>query len=281
MSVRIVTDSTCDLPETVAAEQGIRVIPLYIHIGHESYLDGVELSRETFYADLPTFASPPTTAAPGIDVFQQVYDRLADEGATGVISIHIAESLSNTVNVARLAAQGTNSVPVKVVDSGQLSLGLGLEALAAAEVARGGGSLDEVEAAANEMIPRTHTFAALSTVDFLKRSGRLTSLQAGLASFFQIVPLLKMNRGVADMERIRTRKKAQRRLIALVEALGELDQVAIVHTGAQERAAALHEEAQHLLPMGLKPIYGQVTPVIGAHIGPGAVGFVCVARQSL
>ena len=130
MSIRIVTDSTCDLPESVVQEHGIRVMPLYIHIGTKDYLDGVELSREEFYNGLPTYESPPTTAAPGIGAFTQVYEQLAAEGATGIVSIHISETLSNVVNVAQLAAQKTETIPVRVIDSGQLSLGVGVMGLA-------------------------------------------------------------------------------------------------------------------------------------------------------
>lgn len=279
MSIRIVTDSTCDLPVSVVQEHGIRVVPLYIHIDAGSYLDGVELSREEFYKGLPTYQSPPTTAAPGIDTFGQVYEQLAAEGATGVVSIHISESLSNVVNVAQLAAQRMEAIPVKVIDSGQLTLGVGLMCMAAARVSQADGTMDEVVAAVQDLMPRTHTFAALSTVEFLRRSGRLTQFQSGLAALLKILPLLKMYSGVAEMERVRTRERAIRRLLQLVHDLGPLEQLAIVHTNAPQEAAALHRRAQPLIPKGMEPMYAQVTSVIGAHIGPGAVGFVCVAQK--
>ena len=279
MSIRIVTDSTCDLPESVVQEHGIRVMPLYIHIGTKDYLDGVELSREEFYKGLPTYESPPTTAAPGIGAFAQVYEQMAAEGATGIVSIHISETLSNVVNVAQLAAQKTETIPVRVIDSGQLSLGVGLMGLAAARVSQAGGTMDEVVAAVQDLMPRTHTLAALSTVEFLRRSGRLTQFQSGLATLLKILPLLKMHSGVAEMERVRTRERAIQRLLQLVHDLGRLEQLAIVHTNAPQEAAALHRRAQPLIPEGTEPIYAQVTSVIGAHIGPGAVGFVCVTQE--
>ncbi len=125
MSIKIVTDSTCDLPSSVIKQYDIAVIPLYIHVGRQSYLDGVELSREAFYEQLPTYETHPTTAAAGSEVFKQHYERAAAEGATGVLSIHIASSLSATLDVARLAARETTSVPVTAFDSKQLSLGTG------------------------------------------------------------------------------------------------------------------------------------------------------------
>ena len=276
MSVRIVTDSTCDLPQSVVDDLNIQVVPLYIHIGTEEYLDGIDISREEFYQGLSGYKERPTTAAPGIDAFLRLYEGLAAEGATGVLSLHISETLSNVVNVARLAAQRMTAVPVTVIDSGQLSLGLGLLACAAAEVATAGGSMDDVVAKVQELMPRTYTFAALSTVEFLRRSGRLTQFQSGLATLLRILPLLKMNKGVAEMEKVRTRTKSLQRLLTLVSDLGPLRTLAMVHTNAPQEAAALHQQALHLIPPGTEPMYAQVTPVIGAHIGPGAVGFVAI-----
>jgi DegV family protein with EDD domain len=279
MSVKIVTDSTCDLPADVVAALGLRVVPLYIHIGNTDYLDGVDMSREQFYTGLPSFPTHPTTAAPGIEVFERLYNELASEGAEGIVSVHIAESLSNVVNVARLAAQRITDVPVSVIDSGQLTLGVGLETVAAARAAQAGATLSEVVQTVEDMIPRTHTFAALSTVKFLRRSGRLTQFQSGLATVLKILPLLRMHRGVAEMEKIRTEERAIKRLLVLLGERLPLEQVAMVHTNAPLKAKALYERAKPWLGEMPEPIYGSVTPVIGAHIGPGAVGFVCVERH--
>jgi len=279
MAVRVVTDSTCDLAPAVVESLELEVVPLYIHIGNTDYLDGVDMSREQFYNGLPSFPTHPTTAAPGIEVFEQLYEKLASEGAEAVVSIHIAESLSNVVNVARLAAQRVTSIPVQVIDSGQLTLGVGLQAVSAVRVARAGASLAEVTRIVESMRPRTHTFAALSTVEFLRRSGRLTQFQSGLATVLRILPLLKMHDGVAEMEKVRTEERAIKRLLALLQEKAPLEQVAMVHTNALLKAQALYERAKPLLGEIAEPMYGSVTPVIGAHIGPGAVGFVCVTRN--
>jgi DegV family protein with EDD domain len=262
----------------VIAGNDLRVIPLYIHIGQTDYLDGVDMSREDFYEGLPTFPAHPTTAAPGIETFQGVYEELASEGAEGIVSIHIAESLSNVLNVAQLAAERVKNVPVRVIDSGQLTVGVGLEAVAAARAARAGAAIDEVVRVVEDMIPRTHTWAALSTVEFLRRSGRLTQFQSGLATLLKILPLLKMTKGVAEMERIRTEDRAAKRLLTLLREQLPLEQLAVVHTNAIDKAKALYERAKPMLGDIAEPIYGFVTPVIGAHIGPGAFGFTCVTK---
>jgi DegV family protein with EDD domain len=278
MAIRIVTDSTCDLPEAMVAEHGITVVPLYINIGDQSYLDGVELSRQEFYRRLPDYETPPTTAAPGPEVFRQTYERLADEGATGVLSIHISISLSATVDVARLGAKETDAVPVTVLDSKQLSLGTGFLVLTAAKAAAEGRPMDEIIPLLEEQALRTHVFAALDTLEFLRRSGRMSRVMAGLGSVLQIKPLLKMYNGNPTAERVRTRKRATERLISLLSDLVPLEQVALVHTHTPDRAEELRQQVQHLLPEGEVPSV-DITPVIGAHIGPGAAGFACVTAR--
>jgi DegV family protein with EDD domain len=278
MTIRIVTDSTCDLPEALVAEHGITVVPLYINVGDQSYLDGVELSRQEFYEKLPDCDPPPTTAAPGPEVFRQAYERLADEGATEVLSIHISISLSAMVDVARLGAKETDAVPVTVLDSRQLSLGTGFLVLAAALAAAEGRSMDEIIPLLEEQISRSHVFAALDTLEFLRRSGRMHWAMASLGTVLRIKPLLRMYDGNPTAERVRTRRRATERLISLLSDLVPLEQVALVHTHTPDRAEELRQQVQHLLPEGEVPSV-DITPVIGAHIGPGVVGFACVTAR--
>jgi DegV family protein with EDD domain len=277
MSTRIVTDSTCDLPEELVAEHDITVVPLYINAGSQSYLDGVDISRQELYERLPEYDPPPTTAAPGPETFRQAYERLAAEGATEILSIHISISLSNILEVAQLAAKETSAIPVTVLDSRQLSMGLGFLVLAAARAAAAGRAMGEIVAQLKEQISRTHVFAALDTLEFLRRSGRMNWAMAGLGSLLQIKPLLKMYDGDPTSERIRTSGRAARRLIELVSEVSPMEKLALVHTNAAERAKALWDKARHLFPQIDDPLSVEVTPVIGAHIGPGAVGFACVA----
>ena len=144
MPIRIVTDSACDIPQNLVKEYNIAVVPLYINIGEKSLLDGVEISRDEFYTNLPNYPVNPTTAAPGPGMFQKVYEELEAEGATEIISIHISISLSSTLDSAKLGAQQTKSVPVTVIDSHQLSLGAGFVVLAAARAAKEGKSKEEI-----------------------------------------------------------------------------------------------------------------------------------------
>jgi DegV family protein with EDD domain len=275
MTIRLVTDSTCDLPEEIAAEHGITIVPLYINFGLESYLDRIDLSREAFYARLPDCDPPPTTAMPGPQMFLEAYERLADESATEILSVHISKSLSAVVDTAHLAAREA-STPVTVFDSGTLSLGTGFLVWAAAEAAAQGYSMDEIVALMKEQSQRTHVFAALDTLEFLRRSGRLNRVMAALGSWLQMKPLLKMHDGNPTAEKIRTAEAATQRLIALLEEQVPLERVALVHTHALEKAQDLRQKAQHLLPEG-EILSVDITPVFGTHLGPGAVGFACVS----
>jgi DegV family protein with EDD domain len=277
VTIKIVTDSTCDLPSAVIDELGITVVPLYLNFGNKGYLDGVEMSRQEFYERLPKSNPLPTTASPGSETFRTTYERLAHAGATEILSIHISIALSATVDVARVGAQETKNVPVTVFDSRQLSMGTGFLVQAAAKAAAAGCSIAEIMALLNTMIPRTHVFAALDTLEYLRRSGRMNGTVAGLGTLLQVKPLLTMYDGKPGAERIRTRDKALARVIELLQNAAPLEQVALVHTHAADRAEELKQQVKSLLPSG-EVLSMDITPVIGAHIGPGAVGFACVSR---
>jgi DegV family protein with EDD domain len=280
LTIRIVTDSNCDLPEAIVAEHGITVVPLYINIGTDSYLDGVEMSRLQFYEGLPDFRDHPTTSVPSPGQFYEVYAGLAQEGATEILSIHISTSLSAVANSARLAAEELGTLPVTVFDSGQLTLGTGFQVVRAARAATAGRPMGEILEMLEDLRLRTHSFAALDTLEFMRRSGRLSRFQSSLGSLLQLKPLIKMHDGEIGIERVRTRVRAIERLMELVSELGPLEELGLVHTHALNRAEDLRRQALHLFPHAGTPFSAEVTPVIGAHVGPGAVGFVAVQARA-
>jgi DegV family protein with EDD domain len=225
---------------------------------------------------LPTFPVHPTTAVPSTNRFRVLYDALAEAGASSVLSIHVSASLSSVVDVARLAARETTSVPVTVLDSGQLSIGTGFLAERAARMAAVGCSVPEIVSTLNDQVKRTHTFAALDTLEFLKRSGRMNRYLADFATLLQIKPILSMYAGKADTQRVRTREHAARRLLEMLQGLGKLERAAIVHTCAPDRVAELRSLAAPWL-LAEETLAATITPVIGAHVGPGVFGFSVVA----
>lgn len=277
MSIKIVTDSTADLPAKIIKKLNIHVIPVYINIGNKSFLDGVEITRSEFYQNLPGYSSQPTTSASGTGAFVQLYRKLLEKGADGILSFHISKNLSNVANVAQLAAQEFDVGKVRVVDPGQLTLGTGLLAHAAAQMAAAGARMKEIEQEVMKEPARTYTFAILDTLEFLRRSGRVSGLAAGLGSLLDIKPMLKMHFGEMALEKIRTRNGALKRLVTLAEGLGSLEQLALVHTHAVEKAHELKKMIAHLIPAKSPVWIEEVTPVIGAHVGPGAVWIVCMA----
>lgn len=280
MTVGIVTDSTCDLPQDVVRRYGISVIPMYVNFGPRSYLDGVELSREEFYEMLPTSEVFPTTAVPGLKVFTDAYEALAAQGAGEVLSIHISSALSATADVASKAAEETEGVQVTVFDPGQITLGTGLAVLAAAKAAEEGKSVAEIVPLLEDMAPRIHSYAALDTVEFLRRSGRLSAIQYGLSTILSIKPLIMMHNGQLSSARVRTGNGCIQHMVDLVSQLGPLEQLALVHTNAPQKAEKLYREVRHLFPAGEPPLSVDVTPIIGAHVGPNAVGMVAVAAEA-
>jgi DegV family protein with EDD domain len=279
MNIKIVTDSTSDLPLEIVKKHGISVIPMYINFGERGFQDGVDLSRREFYERLPQSDLFPTTAAPGIDNFKVVYIQLKEEGADEILSIHISASLSAVMDVAQSAAKEFNDIPVTVYDSGQLSLGTGFQVLAAAQAANNGLPMDDILRLLENQASRSYVFAALDTLEYLRRGGRMNSVMASLGSILQIKPILTMHAGNPGAERVRTKEKSINRLIELVSDLGPLEEVALVHTNARSEADALWQKARHLFPHQETPLSVDVTPVLGAHLGPGAIGFTCITKE--
>ena len=280
LNTRIVSDSTCDLPIETAEKLGIHIIPNFINVGEMSYLDGVDMSHEDFYQRLPGFPVHPKTSAPGSTVFENVYRQLADEGADQIISMHIHSGLSNLSNVARIAAAAVKDVKITVVEIGQLAMGLGFLVLAAAEAALEGIAPDEIINKIKNQDRRTIIYAALNTLDYLQESGRAQSLLVGMANLLRIKPIVQLHQGVIKLAgQVRTAAKSIDWLVACIERLGELSQVAILHTNAFERAQSLKIQIQARLDVNEEIMISEATPTLGVHVGPGAIGLACVKEE--
>jgi len=277
--IRIAADSTNDLPEEIINQLKIETVPLYINFESKGYMDGIEITRKEFYERMIEADPLPTTATPGVEMFQGAYSKLAEEGATQILSIHISESLSATVDVARTAAKQFQTVPVTVYDSRQLSLGMGYLVMAAARAARENETMESIIAQLDELNSRTYVFAALETIEYLQRSGRMRGVVARLVNILNIKPILKMHEGDPTGERVRTYKKAIERLLQLVRELGRLERLDLVHTNAPEKAEDLRKKSTDLFPGGAIPLSVDVTPALGANIGPGVIGFACIKSK--
>ncbi len=269
--IHIVTDSNADIPADIAARLGIVVVPSLVVINDQPYRDGVEISRAEFYTKLPGLRPPPTTAAPSSGEFQDIYRAC---GPGRIVSLHLAGPFSAMCNVARLAAEGLGG-QVTVVDTGSVSMGQGWQVIAAAEASRAGADLREVLRAVESTQGRVRLWAALDTVEYLRRSGRASALSALLGDLLQIKPLLEVRAGaVKPVGRLRTRHKVIEALRAQVEGLGRLERLAVLHTAAPADAHTLAARLGHLTPE--PPLVVEATAVIGTHVGPGALGLAAV-----
>ena len=276
MNIAIVTDSTSDVPLELAAAQKITVIPAILVIDGKSVVDGEGISRKDFYEQLPSMKTLPTTAAPSSGAFENIYESRLSQGASQVLSIHIASKLSGILNAAQAAARSFGK-RVHVLDSEQVSLGLGFQALAAAEDAAQGLTLEQVVQRIVELRQRLHLVAMLDSLEYVRRSGRVSWAKASLGSLLQIKPFLRVKDGsVSRQGETRTRHKGIERLRQMLGALGQLERLGILHTNAEPEAQPILTEFAHLSQH--PPLLVNVTSIIGAHVGPNALGFVAVTR---
>ncbi len=278
--VRILTDSTSDVPPQVAAQLRITVVPAYVQIGNRSYRDEPSsggLSREEFYAQLPTMPIMPTTAVPPAHEFTMAYRSLIGE-ADEAIAIVVSTELSGMYNVAHLGAQEVPELKVHLVDSGQLTMGLGWIVIAAAEAAACGKSAEEILALVEDMKPRVHVYAVLDTLEYLRRSGRVSWARAKAAQILRIKPIVEVILGkVRDLGRTRTKRRAIERLVTLTRSLGSLERLAILHTYAPEAEDLRRRLADICSPRHLITV--AATTIIGAHVGPRGLGVAAVTAK--
>lgn len=273
--IAIVTDSTADIPSEISEELKISVIPNILVIKGKEYLDGKSITREEYYSQLPTLTPPPTTAAPSSGMFSEIYERLFKSGVQHICSIHAASPLSGLYNSAKLAAEDYSG-KVQVVDSSQLSMGIGFQVIGAAQAAVKG-SMDLVLDTVRSIQQRVKVFAMLDTLDQLKRSGRVSWVRAGLGSLLRIKLFLEVKDGkVLRLGEARTRSKAIQRLTEMLDDLGPLEQIAVLHTNALEDATKLAE--QFAQRVSTPVLVRNVTTVIGTHVGVNALGFAVVKK---
>jgi DegV family protein with EDD domain len=278
----ILTDSTANLPAEWVKQYSIRTIPLKIHWDSETYLDGIDLTPEEFYMRFSNSKSLPTTSQPSIQDFLMVFNRLADEGATGIAVPLISSGISGTVDSAQLAARLFTRVPVEIIDTRITSMGQVMIILASARAAEQGASLQEVRQAAEEVIKRLHVFFAVDTLEYLHRGGRINGASRYFGTALDIKPILFFNsEGKIDaLERVRTKRKALQRLITLAEqqADGRPVQVGIVHANVPQAVQEFRDIVEKRLKCN-EIFTVEFSPVIGVHVGPGTIGIALYAEN--
>jgi DegV family protein with EDD domain len=272
MTVKIVTDSSSDIPPEIARELDITVVPLSVRFGAQTYRDGIDIMPEEFYRRLVAEPVHPATAAVSPGDFAGVYDKLAAE-AGGIISIHLSQKVSATYNAA---VQGRSlmenkACPVEIIDSRFVTIALGLITIGAARAAQAGKDMQEIVAQVNALVPCMRVYGILDTLKYVMKGGRLGRAGPFISSILPVKPVLTMKDGtVAPIGAARTRLKAIERLCGLIASVPMVQEIGIAHSATEEELLSFVERIKSILP-DIKPVISRLGPALGVHGGPGSI----------
>ena len=273
-SVKIITDSSCDLPQNIIDDLGIGIVPLKIRFGSEEFVDRFELSTDSFWERCKISKELPSTAAPSPGAFEEMYRQAANDGRSGVVTVVLSGSLSATIEAAEAAARAVaDLIDVTVIDSRTVTLGLGSLVVQAAEASLQGQTVLEISTMVSEAAKKTQVHAALDTLENLRKNGRIGAAQSFLGSVLSIKPLIEVRNGVVEPAgKQRTRSKALAHLINLIaENASHIERISIMHAACEDIDAFASQVQSLVTP---KVMIGQIGPVVGAHAGLGTIGVV-------
>ncbi len=280
--IGIVTDSTSDIPPDLAAELGISVIACQVMFGETTYRDGLDLLPEELYDRLARSPEVPRTSQPPVQAFVEVYRRLLDqEGCQAAFSIHVAGSFSGTLNSAWAAAQSLpDPTRIEIVDSGQVTMGLGWVAIQAARAAKSGADRDQVREAIRSTLPRLQTLAMIDTLENLYKGGRIRLFSAALGTALQIKPLVSLDSGeISVWGKVRTRTRALNILVDKVQEMGPFEEMVVMHAGVQDLAQDLAGRLKEMLP-GREILILPAGPALVSNVGLGAVAVCAIMTEA-
>jgi DegV family protein with EDD domain len=275
MAIKIVTDSTSDLPQSLANEFGITVIPVYVQFGNKTYRDRIDISESEFYERLLHFPVHPTTSQPSPQDFADVYKNVCKD-ADGIISIHIAGKLSGTCNSALCGKEMiASSCPIEVIDTQSVSMGVGLMAIKAAQIAASCNDFQRVVEQVRQLPDRSHILAMFDTLKYLAMGGRIGKGKALLGNVLNIKPLLMLKDGeFLPAAKARSREKGVDMLLGFAEKAGNIEDISVMYSTTPDEAKALAERLESLC--GKKAKIGRLGPALGVHAGPGALAIALI-----
>ena len=277
MKIKIVADSTSDLPAVVVRELGIAVVPALVQFGDKVYQDGIDLSTDEFYRRLQSSSVMPKTSAPSPGTFKEVYSRLAQE-ADAIVSIHVSAKMSATYDAARVGSMDLKC-PISIIDSQTASMACGLLVILAASAAREGASFSDIDALVRAAVPRTVTFGVFGTLEYLYRGGRIGRAQAFLGSILKLNPILAIQAGeILPIARVRTRPKAIERLCEIIRDSGIPQEMSVMSTTEPEEAEALAQQLAPIFPPE-RMYRASIGPAVGTYVGPRAVGVSVIWKE--
>lgn len=277
MKIALVTDSSCDIPRDLVAAHQIHVVPNILIIDGQSIEDDENYSRRDFYLQLPEMASFPTTSTASVGTYQKLYENILSSGYDQVLSIHCSKELSGIFNAASTAANALEG-QVVIVDSRQVSLGLGFQVLEAADAIAKGDSLKSILEHLNTLRSRVRVVAMLDTLEYVRRSGRVSWARARLGAMLNLKPFVEVIDGnVFSMGQVRTRRKGINRLVDQMRTTTAMNRFAVLHTNAKREALGILDQ---LAPdVVTPPLVVNVTTTIGAHVGPQGLGFAALYQD--
>lgn len=272
MTVAVVTDSASDLPDELAAANRVTVVPLSIRFGQEELVDGRDLTPAQFWARCASSPVLPQTSAPSPGAFENAFRQAAEVGASGVVCVDLSSKLSATIEAARAAAAAVeDSIPVRVVDSRSVTMGLGMIVLATARAGSASDDVDEVAALARELAARTRVYGTLDTLENLKKGGRIGAAQALVGSLLSVKPVIEVRDGAVEPgPRQRTRRRALAWLAGRVASDRPMGEVAVISGQAPDIEALRSLLAPHVPTERM--VLADLGAVIGTHAGPGTIG---------
>ncbi|MBN19551.1 MAG: fatty acid-binding protein DegV [Chloroflexi bacterium] len=274
--IKIITDSTSDLPKEIADELGITVIPLNVHFGEEVYKDGVDIFPDKFYPRLENSSELPKTSQPSIGDFINIYKPYLDNGDQ-IISIHVSSKLSGTFNSATQAkSQLDNTNSISIIDTNSVSMGVGLISIYAAKLIKEKDiSLADATKIITDVINKTETFALVETLEFLQKGGRISKTKELIGNLLKVRPILKSENGIiVQVGRERSRNKGIAYLEEAAKNSSPLKYLSIMYSTTPEEAQVL---ADKLRSKDVIPIIAQLGPVIGTYAGPQALAIALIS----
>ena len=273
MAINIVTDSGSDLPQDIAKDLGISIVPLYVHFGPVSYRDGVDMQPGEFFKRLESGPVHPTTSSASPGDFAQVYEKLGQD-SEGIISVHLSSKVSATYNAALQGKElvSNKKCPIEVVDSRLVTIPLALVAMAAARAASAGKNMDEIRDYINRLIPAVRAYGILDTLKYIVKGGRLSRASGIVGSLLPIRPILTIKDGmVTPVGASRTRSGAITGLLDRLKSISNnVEAVGIAHSSPDEEVASFVDRLKAFLP-DIKPTIAKLGPAIGTHGGPGTI----------
>ena len=283
--ISIITDSDSGLPTDLAAQYGIRQVPITVNFENEVFETGVDIDDYSLFEKIDQNGKLPTTAAPSPGKFAEAYQAAFEQDqADEILCLTVSSAISGTYDAAKVAADNlTIDKPITVIDTQSLSIAQGFMALTAAKAVQQGASSQEAAEAALDVGSRSYLYGALATLKYIAMSGRVSTLKADIANLLSIKPVLTLQNGKLEMlEQIRTRKKAWARMIELLAQ--DIDgkpiaQLAIVHSTAPDNAEAFKAIIQAELPCPDEIIIADFTAGLSVHAGAGMIGVAAVTQK--